>query len=57
MSPLQIQEAVKSSIKKLQVEQIQLLQFHAWNYADPSWLDCLFGLQKLKEEGLIANID
>jgi diketogulonate reductase-like aldo/keto reductase/enamine deaminase RidA (YjgF/YER057c/UK114 family) len=33
-----------------------LLQFHAWNYADPSWLDCLFGLQKLKEEGFIANI-
>jgi len=56
ISPSQIQEAVKSSIKKLQVEQIQLLQFHAWNYADPSWLDCLFGLQKLKEEGLIANI-
>jgi aryl-alcohol dehydrogenase-like predicted oxidoreductase/enamine deaminase RidA (YjgF/YER057c/UK114 family) len=56
ISPAQIQEAVKSALKKLQVEQIQLLQFHAWNYADPSWLDCLFGLQKLKKEGLIANI-
>jgi len=32
------------------------LQFGAWSYADPSWLDCLFWLQDLKEEGLIGNL-
>jgi len=52
----QIEEAVKRSLQRLQQEQIHLMQFHAWNYADPSWLDALMGLQKLKEQGLIANI-
>ena len=32
------------------------MQFGAWSYADPSWLDCLFWLQDLKEEGLIGNL-
>ena len=52
----QIDAAVKKALSRLQTEQIQLMQFHAWNYAHPSWLDCLFGLQKLQEQGLIANL-
>jgi diketogulonate reductase-like aldo/keto reductase len=32
------------------------MQFHAWNYADPSWLDGLFYLNELKEEGLLKHI-
>ena len=51
-----VEAAVKIALKRLGTEQIQLMQFHAWNYADPSWMDSLMGLQKLKEEGLIANI-
>lgn len=52
----QIEAAVKKALTRLQTDQIQLMQFHAWNYAHPSWLDCLFGLQKLQEQGLIANL-
>ncbi len=52
----QVREAVQKSLTRLQSEQIDLLQFHAWNYADPSWLDCLYWLQELKDEGLIANL-
>lgn len=52
----QIEAAVKKALTRLQTDQIQLMQFHAWNYAHPSWLDCLYGLQKLQEEGLIANL-
>ena len=37
-------------------EAIDLLQFHAWNYADPSWLETLFLLQDLKREGLIRHL-
>ncbi len=48
-----VREAVQKSLRRLQSERIDLMQFHAWNYADPSWLDCLYWLQELKEEGLI----
>ena len=37
-------------------ERLDLLQFHAWNYADPNWLDALYALSRLREKGLIENI-
>ena len=48
--------------ERLRVPAIDLLQFHAWNYADPSWLDALFHLHDLQREGLIrflglTNVD
>ena len=49
----QVRTAVHRALTRLQSEQIDLMQFHAWNYADPSWLDCLYWLQELKTEGLI----
>jgi len=51
-----VREAVQKSLSLLQSEQIDLMQFHAWNYAHPSWLDCLFWLQELKQEGLIKHL-
>jgi aryl-alcohol dehydrogenase-like predicted oxidoreductase/enamine deaminase RidA (YjgF/YER057c/UK114 family) len=51
-----VQDAVETSLRRLQSEQLELLQFHTWTYADPSWLDCLFYLQELKDEGLINNL-
>ncbi len=52
----QVRAAVQKSLTRLQSERIDLLQFHAWNYADPAWLDGLFWLQELKEEGLIQHL-
>ena len=51
-----VQAAVKRSLERMQVDRLDLLQFHAWNYADPNWLDCLFWLQELKEQGLIRHL-
>ncbi|WP_419163760.1 aldo/keto reductase [Candidatus Palauibacter sp.] len=51
-----VREAVDRSLERLRAAAIDLLQFHAWRYADPSWLDCLFVLQELKEEGLIRHL-
>ena len=48
--------AVERSLERLRVRRIDLLQFHAWSYADPSWIDGLLHLQALKAEGLIAHI-
>lgn len=55
-SKVEVRNAVVTALNRLQSKQIDLLQFHAWNYADPNWLDCLYWLQELKQEGLIANI-
>ncbi|MCA9835839.1 MAG: aldo/keto reductase [Trueperaceae bacterium] len=56
ISKAEVRHAVERSLKRLKTEQLDLLQFHTWSYTDPSWLDCLFYLQELKEEGLIANL-
>lgn len=51
-----VRAAVERSLTRLRMPALDLLQFHAWNYADPSWLDALFHLQDLKREGLIRHI-
>ncbi len=52
----EVKAAVQRSLDRMQSDRLDLLQFHAWNYADPGWLDCLFWLQELKEEGLIRYL-
>jgi aryl-alcohol dehydrogenase-like predicted oxidoreductase/enamine deaminase RidA (YjgF/YER057c/UK114 family) len=57
-----VRDAVQRSLDRMQASQLDLLQFHSWNYADPTWLDSLFWLQELKQEGLIrclglTNVD
>ncbi len=52
----QVREAVRLALTRMQSDQIDLMQFHAWSYAHPSWVDCLFWLQELKNEGLIRHI-
>ncbi len=56
MTKANVKDAVAVSLKRLQAEQIDLMQFHAWNYVDSSWLEALFYLQELKEEGLIKHL-
>jgi aryl-alcohol dehydrogenase-like predicted oxidoreductase/enamine deaminase RidA (YjgF/YER057c/UK114 family) len=51
-----VRAAVDRARSRLGVEAIDLLQFHAWNYADASWLDTLFLLRELKHEGLIRHL-
>ncbi len=48
--------AVERALTRLRADTIDLLQFHAWNYADPSWLETLFSLQELKAEGFIRHL-
>jgi aryl-alcohol dehydrogenase-like predicted oxidoreductase/enamine deaminase RidA (YjgF/YER057c/UK114 family) len=51
-----VRRAVEKSLERLHTDHLDLLQFHTWSYADPSWLDALFYLQELKGEGLIRNL-
>jgi aryl-alcohol dehydrogenase-like predicted oxidoreductase/enamine deaminase RidA (YjgF/YER057c/UK114 family) len=56
LTPEDVRAAVERSLQRLRTRRIDLLQFHAWSYADPSWIDGLLHLQALKSEGLIAQI-
>lgn len=51
-----VRAAVERALTRLRAESIDLLQYHAWNYADPSWLETLYDLQDLKREGLIREL-
>ncbi len=51
-----VRDAIEKALERMQLEQLDLLQFHAWHYPDPSWLDGLFFLKELKTEGLIKHI-
>lgn len=48
--------AVERAVERTGGKPIDLMQFHTWTYADPSWLDALFFLQELKTSGLIRNL-
>ena len=51
-----VDEAVARALERLGTDRIDLLQFHAWNYADPSWLDCLFMLAEHQAAGRIRHL-
>ena len=50
-----VRTAVQRALGRLKRERIELLQFHAWRFSDPSWLDALFFLDELRAEGLITS--
>lgn len=52
----QARAAITRSLTRLRTERLDLLQFHAWTWADPSWLDAVSYLQELRDEGLIAHL-
>jgi aryl-alcohol dehydrogenase-like predicted oxidoreductase/enamine deaminase RidA (YjgF/YER057c/UK114 family) len=51
-----VEKAVHNALSRLNTEAIDLMQFHAWNYADPAWLDGLFWLDELRQKGLIRHL-
>jgi aryl-alcohol dehydrogenase-like predicted oxidoreductase/enamine deaminase RidA (YjgF/YER057c/UK114 family) len=51
-----VRAAVDRSLLRLRIDTIDVLQFHAWNYADPSWLDCLSWLEDLRAEGKVRSV-
>lgn len=51
-----VDAAVARALDRLRTDRIDLLQFHAWNYADPSWLDCLFMLAEHQAAGRIRHL-
>ena len=52
----QVRAAVERARTRMRSDRIDLLQFHAWSYADPAWIDALFWLDELRQEGAIAHL-
>ena len=52
----EVRTAVLERCARLQTGKVELLQYHAWKFSNPFWLDALIYLQELQEEGLIGAI-
>ncbi len=50
------EEAIDRACRRLETDTLDLLQFHAWNYWDPSYLDALDHLCRLREAGRIRHL-
>ena len=55
-SRTEVKKAIDLACSRLNTQAIDLLQFHSWNYADPSWLKCMFWLDELRREGRIRHL-
>lgn len=51
-----VRAGVEERLQRLNVDRIDLLQFHWWTFEHPEWLDALHELARLREEGLIAEL-
>ena len=51
-----VEEGVGISLRRMNVDTIDLLQFHWWEYRDTSYLDALTHLSQLREEGKIRHL-
>ncbi len=51
-----VANAVDRACRRLGTERVDLLQFHPWSYADPSWLEALFLLSEQRERGRVRHL-
>ncbi len=51
-----VEHYIDKSIQRMNVESIDVVQFHWWDYNDASYLDALHHLSKLRDEGKIKHI-
>jgi aryl-alcohol dehydrogenase-like predicted oxidoreductase/enamine deaminase RidA (YjgF/YER057c/UK114 family) len=51
-----VRTAVQRALDRMKLDRLPLLQFHAWQYAHPAWLDALWWLAELRDEGLVQNL-
>ena len=51
-----VEENVAVSLRRMDVEMLDLLQFHWWEYQDTGYLDALVYLSQLRDEGKIRHL-
>ena len=51
-----VDENIKISLRRMDVETLDLLQFHWWDYKDERYLDALSNLSELRDDGKIRHL-
>ena len=51
-----VEGRIDVSLKRMNVDAIDMLQFHWWDYDDPRYLDALHHLAQLRDEGKIRHL-
>ena len=51
-----VEHYIEKSIHRMNVKSIDVLQFHWWDYNDTRYLDALYHLSNLRDEGKIKHI-
>ncbi|HWB52251.1 MAG TPA: aldo/keto reductase [Stellaceae bacterium] len=51
-----VEDAIDVSRRRMDVDRLDLLQFHWWDYADPRYLDALQHLADLRDAGKIRHL-
>ena len=51
-----VRRIVERSLRRLQLERLDLVQFHWWDCAVPGWIEAAQALAALQREGLIAHL-
>lgn len=49
-----VEKALQHSMARMQVDSLDCVQFHWWDYRDKRYLDALGHLADLQQEGLIS---
>lgn len=50
-----VEKALQRSMTRMQVDSLDCVQFHWWDYSDKRYLDALGHLSDLQQEGLIRK--
>lgn len=50
-----VEKALRRSMARMQVDSLDCVQFHWWDYRDKRYLDALGHLADLQQEGLISE--
>jgi aryl-alcohol dehydrogenase-like predicted oxidoreductase len=51
-----VEATIDTSLRRLRIERLDLVQFHWWDYAAPKWLEAAGWLEDLRQAGKIAHI-
>ena len=56
ISQAMVRENIQSSINRMGVESLDVLQFHWWDYNNPYYMDALNYLSDLRDEGMVKHV-